>query len=236
MKLLKGIGIGLCLAVLCVLVVTTAKADDWNRKTVITFSGPVEVPGVGQHNLPAGTYVFKVLDSQSDRHIVQIFNQDETQVLTTVIAIPNYRLKTTDKTTITFRERPAGQPEALRAWFYPGRAWGEEFVYEKSRAIELAKETNEPVLATSVEATAPVEDLKTAPVEAVAPTGEPVELAQVVEPPPADPAPVAAAEPVTVAAAEPLPATASFLPLIALIGLLTIGAGFALSAFSKRHI
>ncbi|MGB6476801.1 MAG: hypothetical protein WBF04_22340 [Candidatus Sulfotelmatobacter sp.] len=236
MKLLKGIGIGLCLAVLCVLVVTTAKADDWNRKTVITFSGPVEVPGVGQHNLPAGTYVFKVLDSQSDRHIVQIFNQDETQVLTTVIAIPNYRLKTTDKTTITFRERPAGQPEALRAWFYPGRASGEEFVYEKSRAIELAKETNEPVLATSVEATAPVEDLKTAPVEAVAPTGEPVELAQVVEPPPADPAPVAAAEPVTVAAAEPLPATASFLPLIALIGLLTIGAGFALSAFSKRHI
>ena len=232
MKLLKGIGIALCLTALCVLVVPTATADDWNRKTVITFSGPVEVPGVGAHTLPAGTYVFKILDSQSDRHIVQIFNQDETQVLTTILAIPNYRLKTTDKTTITFRERPAGQPEALRAWFYPGRAWGEEFVYEKSRALELAKETNEPVLATPIElATAPVEALKTAPVEAVAPTGEPVELAQVVEAPP-----VAAAQPVTVAAAEPLPRTASPLPLIALIGLLTIGAGFALSAFSKRGI
>jgi hypothetical protein len=236
MKLLKEIGIALCLAMLCVLVVSTARADDWNRKTVITFSGPVEVPGVGQHNLPAGTYVFKILDSQSDRHIVQIFNQDETQVLTTILAIPNYRLKTTDKTTITFRERPAGEPEALRAWFYPGRAWGEEFVYSKSRALELAKEMNEPVLATSIEETAPVEALKTAPVEAVAPTGEPVELAQVVEPPPADPAPVAAVEPVTVAAAEPLPETASSLPLIALIGLLTIGAGFAVSAFSKRGI
>jgi hypothetical protein len=238
MKLLKGIGIALCLAVLCVLVVSTARADDWNRKTVITFSGPVEVPGVGQHNLPAGTYVFKIVDSQSDRHIVQIFNQDETQVLTTILAIPNYRLKTTDKTTITFRERPAGEPEALRAWFYPGRAWGEEFVYSKSRALELAKEMNEPVLATSIEETAPVEALKTAPVEAVAPTGEPVELAQVVERPPADPAPaVAAAEPVTAAAAsETLPETASPLPLIALIGLLTIGAGFGLSAFSKRGI
>jgi len=238
MKLLKGLGIALCLAVLCVLVVPTATADDWNRKTVITFSGPVEVPGVGQHNLPAGTYVFKILDSQSDRHIVQIFNQDETQVLTTILAIPNYRLKTTDKTTITFRERPAGQPEALRAWFYPGRAWGEEFVYEKARALELAKETNEPVLSTSIElATAPVEALKTAPIEAVAPSGEPIELAQVVEAPPvaaAEPAPVAAAPPVTVAAADPLPETASPLPLIALIGLLTIGAGFALSAFSKR--
>ncbi len=232
MKLLRGLGIVLSLTVLCVLIVPAATADDWNRKTVITFSGPVEVPGVGAHNLPAGTYVFKILDSQSDRHIVQIFNKEETQVLTTILAIPNYRLKTTDKTTITFRERPAGQPEALRAWFYPGRAWGEEFVYEKSRAIELAKETNEPVLATPIElASAPIEALKTAPVEAVDPKGEPIELTKVVEAPPA-----AAAEPVTVAAVEPLPKTASPLPLIALIGLLAIGAGFALSAFSKRAV
>ncbi len=229
MKLFKGLGIALCLALLCVLAVPTARADDWNRKTIITFSGPVEVPGVGQHTLPAGTYVFKILDSQSDRHIVQIFNQDESKVLTTILAIPNYRLKTTDKTTITFRERPAGEPEALRAWFYPGRAWGEEFVYAKPRAIQIAKETNEPVLATSIEDTAPVEALKTAPIEAVAPTGEPVELAQVIEAPPA-------AEPTMVATAKPLPATASSLPLLGLLGLLMIGVGFALSAFSKRTV
>jgi hypothetical protein len=232
MKLLRGLGIVLCLAVLCVLVVSSARADNWNRKTVITFSAPIEVPGVGQHNLPAGTYVFKILDSQSDRHIVQIFNKDETQVLTTILAIPNYRLKTTDKTVITFRERPAGEPEALRAWFYPGHEWGEEFVYAKPRAIELAKEANTPVLATRLElATAPIEALKTAPVEAVAPTGEPVELAQVVEPPPA-----AANQPDTVADNQLLPKSASPLPLIALIGLLTIAAGFGLSAFSKRAV
>jgi LPXTG-motif cell wall-anchored protein len=184
---------------------------------------------VGQHNLPAGTYVFKILNSQSDRHIVQIFNQDETQVLTTILAIPNYRLHATDKTVITFRERPAGEPEALRAWFYPGREWGEEFVYAKSRAIELAKETNEPVLATPIELeAAPIEALNAAPVEAVAPTGDPVELAQVVEPPPA----AAATQP----AADPLPQTASSLPMIALIGLIMIGAGLALSAFSKRAV
>lgn len=228
MKLFKTLATLFCLIALGAFVVPTATADDWNRKTVITFSGPVEVPGVGAHTLPAGTYVFKVLDSQSDRHIVQIFNQDETQVLTTILAIPNYRLKTTDKTVITFRERPAGQPEALRAWFYPGHEWGEEFVYAKSRAIELAKETNEPVLATPTELeAAPVEALKTVPIEAVAPTGEPVELAQVVEPPPA-----AAPQ----AMADPLPATASPLPLIALLGLLMIGAGFALSVFSKRAV
>ena len=115
---------------------------------------------------------------------------------------------------------------------YPGREWGEEFVYARPRAIELAKEMNQPVLTTPIElAAAPIEALKTAPVEAVAPTGEPIELAQVVEPPPAAPA-----GPVTVATAEPLPQTASPLPLIALIGLLTIGVGFALSTFSKRAV
>jgi LPXTG-motif cell wall-anchored protein len=239
MKLLKTLGAVLCIAMFCLLVVPTAMADDYNRKTVVTFSGPVEVPGVGAQTLPAGTYVFKILDSQSDRHIVQIFNQDETHLYTTILAIPNYRLKSTSKTVITFRERPAGQPEALRAWFYPGHEWGEEFVYAKSRAIELAKETNQPVLATPIELdAAPVEALKTAPIVAVDPKGEPVELAQVVEPPPAptvEPAaaPAPAAAPVVVAAAE-LPKTASSLPLIALLGLLTLSAGIALSLFSKR--
>ncbi len=227
MKLFKGLASLLCLAALCAFIVPTASADEWNKETVITFSGPVEVPGVGEHNLPAGTYVFKIFNSQSDRHIVQIFSKDKTHLYTTILAIPNYRLKATDKTVITFRERPAGEPEALRAWFYPGRQWGDEFVYAKARAIELAKETNEPVLATPIEPTAPVEALQTAPVEAVAPTGEPVELAQVVEPPPA-------AEPAVVAAADPLPKTASPLPLIGLIGLLALGGGLALSIVTKR--
>src|SRR5271170_385878 len=122
-------------AVLCAAVISTAfspnvRADDWNQKTVVTFSGPVEIPGVhlqGWAVLPAGTYVFKILDSQSDRHIVQIFNKDESVIYATILAIPNYRLKATSKTVMTFTERPAGTPEALRAWFYPGRTSGEEF-------------------------------------------------------------------------------------------------------------
>src|SRR5512141_1531188 len=143
-----------CLALLGAVLSPSAKADEWNRKTKITFSGPVEIPGVhlkGWGVLPAGTYVFKIVDSMSDRHIVQIFNATETQVYATILAIPNYRLKATDKTVVTFRERPAGQPEALRAWFYPGRLWGEEFVYPKAKAIELAKVTNTPVLYTTAE-------------------------------------------------------------------------------------
>jgi len=59
MTLLKGLGTGLCLTALCVLAAPKAKADAWDRKTVITFSDPVEIPGIGVHILQAGTYVFK---------------------------------------------------------------------------------------------------------------------------------------------------------------------------------
>jgi hypothetical protein len=99
--------------------------------------GPVQIPEVHQPGwgvLPAGEYVFRVVESGSNRHIVQIFSKDELTVYATILAIPNLRLKATDKTVITFRERPADQPEALRAWFYPGKQWGEEFVYPKAQA------------------------------------------------------------------------------------------------------
>jgi hypothetical protein len=225
----------------------TTRADDWNRKTTITFSGPVEIPGVhlaGWAVLPAGTYVFKILDSQSDRHIVQIFSQDELTVYATILAIPNFRLKATAKTVMTFSERPPGEPEALRAWFYPGKNWGEEFVYQKSRAIELAKAANTPVLFTEaeipVEVTAPivtadepvVVQLKQAPIMAIKPTGEAVQVAEVVTPPPAE---VVVASTVTEPALpEELPKTASPFPLIGLFGLLALSAAFAVHVVAKR--
>jgi len=235
MTLLKSLGTGLCLTVLCLLAAPNAKANDWDNKTVITFSGPVEIPGVGQHLLPAGTYVFKLVDSPSDRHVVRVYNQDETLVLTTILAIPNYRLRATDKTVITFRERPVGEPVSLKAWFYPGHEWGEQFVYERSRAIQLAQETNEAVLSTPVALTsAPVEALNTAPVEAVAPSGETVDTAQVVQAPPA-PVVVAAAAPAPVEVAS-LPATASDLGLIGLCGVMLLGAGFLVSGLLKKSV
>jgi len=207
----------------------------------------VEIPGVhlkGWGVLPAGTYVFKIFDSQSDRHIVQIFNKAETTVYATILAIPNYRLRATDKTVMTFRERPAGQPEALRAWFYPGRNWGEEFVYPKAKAIALAKATNTPVLfmpaEIPVEVDAPIKsadepvvmELRRAPIKAIQPTGEEVQLAAVVTPPPAaelEPTPAR-----TEVAGKTLTATASLLPLIGLFGLLALGGAFAVRAVARR--
>jgi hypothetical protein len=249
MKILRATTTVCCLAVMGAVLAPMAKADDWNRKTVITFSGPVEIPGVhlkGWGILPAGTYVFKILDSQSDRHIVQIFNQDETAIYATILAIPNYRLKATDKTVITFRERPAGEPEALRAWFYPGRNWGEEFVYPKARAIQLAKDANTPVLFTPAElpvevvepiktADAPVVvELKRAPIMAIKPTGEEVQLAEVVTAPPEETL-VAMAPPPEPVQEKQLPDTASDLPLTALMGLMSLGGAFGIRVFAARR-
>lgn len=213
------------------------KAQTQNQKTILTFSEPFEVPGVDAQILPAGTYVFTLVDSLSDRNIVRISNEAETHVYTTILAINNYRLKSTDKTVLTFKERGEGQPEAIRAWFYPGYTYGQEFVYPKKRAIELAKIVNEPVLEMPVETTeaVPVETLRTVPLAAVKPTGEEVAVAEVVETPPAAVAPKAA--PVAVVAqAEPqtLPNTASSVPLFALIGLLSLCAGFTLLIVMKR--
>jgi hypothetical protein len=212
-----------------------AKADDWNQKTVVTFSGPVEIPGVhlaGWSILPAGTYVFKLLDSQSDRHIIQIFSKDESTIYATILAIPNERLKATDKTVITFRERPAGEPEALRAWFYPGMNSGQEFVYPKAKAIQLAKETNTPVLSADFpsETAEPIKSateptvvaLKEAPIVSVQPTGEEMQLT-------ASAPPVPQTELLT-----KLPATASPVPMLALFGVLALGGVFALRAFERR--
>jgi hypothetical protein len=89
------------------------------------------------------TSVFKVLDSKSDRHIVQIFNQEETMIYA------NYRLKATSKTVLTVRETPPGQPDVLRACFYPGENFGDEFVYPKAKPLELAKVTNSPLPAAA---------------------------------------------------------------------------------------
>jgi hypothetical protein len=224
----------------------SVRADDWNRKTVMTFSGPVETPGVhakGFAVLPAGTYVFKILDSASDRHIVQIFNKDETVVYATILAIPNYRLQATDKTVMTFRERPAGLPEALRAWFYPGHNWGEEFVYPKAKALELAKATNTTVLYTPAEVTPEVTtpiksaeepvvvELKQAPVMAIKPTGEEVQVTEAVTPPPTE---VLVAENRAPVVEQTLPKTASPLPLIGLFGLLALGIALSLRFARER--
>lgn len=108
-------------------VAPAAKADEWNKETVVTFSGPVKVPG---KNLPAGSYIFKLADSDSDRDIVEVFTKDNLQLIATFLAVPKARLKPADSTIVTFKEQAMG-PEAVNSWFYPGDVDGFEFVYKR---------------------------------------------------------------------------------------------------------
>jgi hypothetical protein len=151
------------------------KGDEYDKKTLLTFSAPVEVPG---RVLPAGTYVFKLADSQADRHIVQIFDKDEKQLIATVLAVPDERLEPRGKTVISFDERPSGSPEALRAWFYPGNTIGQEFVYPHSRAKEIAKRSGQHVLSMRGEDVSD-DAVKKGQYSAVQPTGEDVDIEQV---------------------------------------------------------
>jgi len=215
-------------AIAVVAVSPMATADEYNKKTVITINEPMEVPGA---ILQPGTYVFKLVDSQSDRHIVTIMNQREDHTFATILAIPNYRIHPTAKSVFSFWETPAGQPKALRAWFYPADNFGQEFRYPKTRATEITKVTHEEV---------PSEPEPAAVVaQAPEPQSETVVIAQAT-PPPA-PEPVAAApepEPAPVVAENTTPATipqtASDLPLLALLGFMSLGAALGLGAFAKR--
>ncbi len=117
------------------IVAGTIRADEKNKKSVFTFQDPVQVPGTV---LPPGTYVFKLASSQSDRHIVQIYNQDESQLIATILTIPNSQLEPAGSTILMYAQTPPDEPQALEAWFYPGDNTGQQFVYPRRKAAELS--------------------------------------------------------------------------------------------------
>jgi LPXTG-motif cell wall-anchored protein len=215
--------------------VPRAIADEWDQKTIFTFSGPVEIPG---QVLSPGTYVFKLADSSSDRIVVQVFSKNEKHLYGTFLSIPDQRLRPAGKPIITFDERAAGSPEAVRAWFYPGEDLGHQFVYPKDRAVALAKANNTPVpsmpaglAGNTTKPTATVNEphvmeMKQAPLKAQKPTEQEADISEVF---------IAQASPIN----QPqlpaeLPHTGSSLPLIGLVGLLSLGAALGVRFAAAR--
>jgi LPXTG-motif cell wall-anchored protein len=209
-------------------------ADQWDQRTIFTFSGPVEIPGQA---LGAGTYVFKLADSSSDRNIVQVFSKNEKHLYGTFLAIPDERLRPAGETIITFDETPAGSPEAVRAWFYPGENYGHQFVYPKPKAVALAKANNTPVPSMpaelAVNTTKPaatmneprVLAMKLAHLKVQMPTEEELEIGEVFAQASPSDQPQLPAE---------LPKTGSSLPMIGLAGLLSLAAALGLRLAGKE--
>jgi hypothetical protein len=206
-------------ATIAVSMAPAAQAQDSNvnRRSVLTFSKPVEIPG---QVLPAGSYTFQLADTLSDRHVVSISSADGSKQIAMVLGIATYRIESTNDTVVTFKEVPVGSPDAIRTWFFPGRNGGVEFVYPKRRAVELAAAAKVPVPAIAVETPAP--DLKVVPLVAITPARKEVPVATVIQTTPRPEQVQASAAPTR------LPRTASNLYLLTVAGLLSLWAGLTL--------
>jgi hypothetical protein len=246
MRVMKSLVMMLCLGVLVLSVPLAARADEWDKETRMTFNQPVEVPGMV---LAPGTYVFKLLDSASDRNVVQIFNADESRLYENVLAIPAYRLEPTDKTVVTLEERAEGTPEAVKDWFYPGDNYGQEFVYPKinvTKVAALATQKSTPPEAYVPKAAAPERQASTPATATVqqpaittsTPKNAPVQIVQATTQPKPSALPAATPAPVPPQKQTPkrLPKTASPVPVLMLIGLLSIAASAGMHVFSKGHV
>jgi hypothetical protein len=221
------------------------QASEWDKKTIITFQEPLEIPGMV---LPAGEYVIKRAD-EALPNVIQFTNAEETEVFATVHALPTIRQEPSDEVEIVTEERPSGSPEALKKWFYPGDLTGAEFVYPKSDPYLAAAATGPsiaerapsaaPAVHPRPEETAPASTPARAeePVPAVErQSDEPVAIAQAQ--PPATPGPgTTQAQPAPSQkqpAQEELPQTATSLTLASMLGGLAVFGGAMLRRLSRQ--
>jgi hypothetical protein len=201
-----------------------AKADAWDKKTILTVNQTIQVRDTV---LEPGQYVFKLYNSNADRHVVQIFNADQSHLINTVMAISKQRMEPTGDTQFTFWETPAGTARAMRAWFYPGDTIGQEFPYPK-HLIALASAALAPVPTFAQPEPAPQPEPTPEP-QAVTqdqPTeSQPVETPEAAPPPAAEqaPAPAASEPPPPPPPAQELPKTSSPYPLLGISGGILLG-------------
>jgi hypothetical protein len=212
-------------------IVTPAIADEWNKETKLTFSAPVAVPG---KVLDAGKYVFRLADSQSDRNIVQVFSEDETgkqTFVTTILAIPDYRLTTPEKPIIQFEERQTGSPEAIKSWFYPGDNQGWQFVYSKSERLNAGA----AVASASAPAPTPVEppappafEPPSATTDLIVIDKEEAVTAEFEAPQ------IAPSEEIQSSDEQTLPKTAGYSAMLLVMAAMMLGAGLFVVSWSRR--
>lgn len=217
MRQVKSIlGVVCAAAMLMAVTAEPATAQNFNRHTVVTFSAPVELPGM---TLPAGTYTFRLSDSTSDRHVVHVLDANGEKHIATLFAMPATRSEISEENVITFRETAANEPLPIRYWYFPNDRFGQEFAYPADRALAIAQATGETVLSVEGDQITRVEP---APVVEVAP----------VQPAPVETAPVTEPAPLPVQTTE-LPDTASPLPIVGLVGLLSLGGALVVRAFRR---
>jgi hypothetical protein len=122
----------------------SARADDNDQATKLTFNQPVQIPG---HVLPAGTYWFMLTNTQFSRNNVRIYNSNRSTVIATFLTVDTHSAKIPDQTALTFAARQPMQPQSLVSWFYPGEPTGHQFIYSTKEQLELAQVKHYTIMA-----------------------------------------------------------------------------------------
>lgn len=142
--------IGLLATALFVASPSAVVADQWNARTIMTFSGPVKVPGA---MLPAGTYVFELVNPSSATDVVKIMDRNTSKVLALTHAVPTVRPEPTEDVILLFTPMDKAGMPAIRGWYPAGGRHGHLFVYSSDEARSLADRTKSVVLSRDLDGT-----------------------------------------------------------------------------------
>lgn len=114
---------------------STAKADDYNRLTILTINQTMMVPGA---TLTPGTYTFKLANPDSSRDVVTIMRDDGSVV--TSANVKRTMERNSDKLDLALAVAVnEGAMPVMKGWFYPGLSDGFQFVYPKEQARTIAR-------------------------------------------------------------------------------------------------
>jgi hypothetical protein len=142
MKRLSSLSIAAPIALLLMAAAPKVFSDDHDQKTIVTIDQAIQVPGAV---LQPGTYMFILLNSTSNRNIIEVKSTDGKQLYSMSFATRAMRVFPTDNVTLTFYEMPQGSPPAVRQWYVPGAQQGQEFLYSHQEAANITAASHQTV-------------------------------------------------------------------------------------------
>jgi hypothetical protein len=135
MKMTKS---GFLLGIICLVAASIAgpvtRADDSGQQATVTIQSPQQVPG---SVLAAGTYMFKQTGAQSGWVIVQIYSNDGSALVTTILAYPNAKVASNGQNVVTYPANGSGSIPAMEGIVFTGDSTVEQFAYPKTVADQI---------------------------------------------------------------------------------------------------
>lgn len=236
-RLMSCLAVGMCSALLGGALTVSAGGLSTPETGLLNVTEKLDVGGT---ILEPGEYQIKVVPSRLDRNLLQVTSTDGRKLFATLLSVPHTEGpagQQIPESRFVYYPAVTGQIMALRTWYASNTpaSGGHDIVYPKLRAMELAARAKAPVVAVADEVK--VVEFETAPLVVVTPEKEVKPYTSVVaqkepvpETPPAREVKVAETRPLR----EELPQTASNLPLVAGLGILSLLGALGLAVLARR--